>query len=263
MENNLTNNEPNDSVVSQSDATVSGKPKAFEPIHPSIIFIFHKHYPELNPSEIDKDLFVDMMTNILAIEQAKIDKEEEEEEDSDDKESFESKAIEQNYLMANETIPEMFVSNDLIYLKGRLNKTDINILLDSGCQTSTAFKSSTDRANLDYIIDKKACTICQGVGGLTKTYGMLWFTELEIETEPGKFVTIPIKLSIVDNTNKNDLEEELDNIKLDQDELIELVEQKGKLDLLLGIDFMKAFKAIVNFNKKTITLNDSILINYN
>ena len=251
MENNLTNNEP---------------------IHPSIIFIFHKHYPELNPSEIDKDLFVDMMTNILAIEQEKIDKEEDNEtEDEDDKdkdkddedESFESKEIEQNYLMANETIPEMFVSNDLIYLKGRLNKTDINILLDSGCQTSTAFKSSTDRANLDYIIDKKACTICQGVGGLTKTYGMLWFTELEIETEPGKFVTIPIKLSIVDNTIKNNLDDELNNIKLDQDELIELVEQKGKLDILLGIDFMKAFKAIVNFNKKTITLNDSILINYN
>jgi hypothetical protein len=244
MENNLTNNEP---------------------IHPSIIFLFNKHYPELNPIEIDKDLFVDMMTNILALEQAKIDKEEANQKDNEKEDAFESKVIEQNYLMANEIIPEMFVSNDLIYLKGRLNKIDVNILIDSGCQTSTIFKSTTDRANLDYIIDKKACTICQGVGGLTKTYGMLWFTELEIETESesDKFVTVPIKLSVVDNTKKNDLEQELDNIKMEQDELIELVEEKNKLDLLLGIDFMKAYKAIVNFNKKIITLNDSIVINYN
>ncbi len=241
MDNNLTNNEP---------------------LHPSIIYLFNRHYPELNPVEIDKDLFVDMMTNILALEQAKIDKEEAEGKDNDKEEAFESKVIEQNYLMANEIIPEMFVSNDLIYLKGKLNKTDVNILVDSGCQTSTVFKSTTDRANLDYIIDKKACTICQGVGGLTKTYGMLWFTELEIETESDKFVTIPIKLSVVDNTKKNDLEQELDNIKLEQNELIELVEEKSKLDLLLGIDFMKAYKGIVNFNKKTITLNDSIVINY-
>ncbi len=241
MENNLTNNEP---------------------LHPSIIYLFNRHYPELNPVEIDKDLFVDMMTNILALEQAKIDKEEADEKDNEKEEAFESKVIEQNYLMANEIIPEMFVSNDLIYLKGKLNKTDVNILVDSGCQTSTVFKSTTDRANLDYIIDKKACTICQGVGGLTKTYGMLWFTELEIETESDKFVTIPIKLSVVDNTKKNDLEQELDNIKLEQNELIELVEEKSKLDLLLGIDFMKAYKGIINFNKKTITLNDSIVINY-
>ncbi len=241
MENNLTNNEP---------------------LHPSIIYLFNRHYPELNPVEIDKDLFVDMMTNILALEQAKIDKEEADEKDNEKEEAFESKVIEQNYLMANEIIPEMFVSNDLIYLKGKLNKTDVNILVDSGCQTSTVFKSTTDRANLDYIIDKKACTICQGVGGLTKTYGMLWFTEIEIETESDKFVTIPIKLSVVDNTKKNDLEQELDNIKLEQNELIELVEEKSKLDLLLGIDFMKAYKGIVNFNKKTITLNDSIVINY-
>ncbi len=241
MDNNLTNNEE---------------------LHPSIIYLFNKHYPELNPVEIDKDLFVDMMTNILALEQAKIDKEEADEKDNEKEEAFESKVIEQNYLMANEIIPEMFVSNDLIYLKGKLNKTDVNILVDSGCQTSTVFKSTTDRANLDYIIDKKACTICQGVGGLTKTYGMLWFTELEIETESDKFVTIPIKLSVVDNTKKNDLEQELDNIKLEQNELIELVEEKSKLDLLLGIDFMKAYKGIVNFNKKTITLNDSIVINY-
>ena len=69
-----------------------------------------------------------MMTNILALEQAKIDKEEANQKDNEKEDAFESKVIEQNYLMANEIIPEMFVSNDLIYLKGRLNKIDVNIL---------------------------------------------------------------------------------------------------------------------------------------
>jgi len=238
MNNNLTNNN--------------------NQIHESIIFLFNKHYPELNPMEIDKDLFVDMMTNIIALEQAKFDKNEEKEKE----EPFESKVIEQNYLMANEVIPEMFISSDLIYLKGKLNKTDVNILFDSGCQTSTTFKSITDKANLDYIIDKKYSTICSGVGGLTKTYGMLWFTELEIETESNKFINIPIKLSIVDDTKKNDLEKELDNFKLKENEELEMLNESNKPDILLGIDFMKAYKVNINFNKKIITLNDSIVINY-
>ncbi len=250
MDNNLENNLTGNNLT-ENNQTDNNQ------LHSSIIYLFNKHYPDLNPIEIDKELFVDMMTNIIALEQAKIDKQEEEQQ-------FENNIIKQNYLMANEIIPEMFVSNELIYLKGKLNKTDINILVDSGCQTSTVFKTTTDKANLEYIIDKKSTTICHGVGGLTKTYGMLWFTELEIETEPNKFVTIPIKLSVVDDTKKNELEKELDNFKLAEDEYIEQNESsEKKLDLLLGIDFMKSYKAVINFNKKTITLNDSIVINYN
>ena len=42
---------------------------------------------------------------------------------------------------ANELIPDMIESGDLINVRGKLNDIPVNILFDSGCQTSTSFTS--------------------------------------------------------------------------------------------------------------------------
>lgn len=238
-------------------------------LHTSIKILFNKHYPGMDLNTLDSDLLSDMIEGIIKFEKERLGITDDDinqtkkqiDEDLDKTENkseyFENSLIEQNYLLSNDLIPEMLVPSDLIYLNGKLNGCPIHILLDSGCQTTTAFKSTTDKAKLDYIIDKKSSTFCRGVGGLTKTYGMLWYTELEIETNPGKYVNIPIKLSVVDDTQKNNLENEIKDL-----DSVELIEQKNKPEILLGIDFMKTYKAIIDYNRKILTLNDSIVINY-
>ena len=46
----------------------------------------------------------------------------------------------------------MIESGDLINARGKLNNIPVNILFDSGCQTSTSFTSIIKKANLEYFI---------------------------------------------------------------------------------------------------------------
>ena len=84
---------------------------------------------------------------------------------------------------------------------------------------------------------------------------MIWFTELEFETEnlTDNYIKFPIKLSILDDS-KNKKQE-----KSDSDSDYEFV-NKNPIDILIGTDFMKSTNVMINFNKKIITLNDVEII---
>ncbi len=214
-------------------------------IHESIITLFKIHYPDVNPYNLDKDLLVDMIQNMMEADKEKFAEEIKSDELIDD-----------NYEQAHELIPEMLIQSDLIYLNGKLNGLPVNILFDSGCQVSTSFKSIIQKAELEHLVDKKARTYCSGVTGITETFGTLWFTELELEVSPDKFISIPIKLSICNDDEKNNKINEIC-------EKEKICKKNSKTtDVLFGIDFMKAYKALVDFNKKTITLNNDIIIHY-
>ena len=113
-------------------------------------------------------------------------------------------------------------------------------------------------ANLEYLVDKKARTYCKGVNGVSVTYGTLWFTKLELEISTDNFVSLPIKLSVCkdeeeDVTEEDNEEEQYDN---DDDEVFGTTP-----DILLGLDFMETYGAIMDFNKKQIILKNGITIN--
>ena len=214
----------------------------------SIITLFKIHYPDIDPFILEKDILVNMIENMFAIDNEKFAKE-----------IMADNLIDDNYERANDLIPEMLVQSDLIYLKGRLNGLPVNILFDSGCQVSTTFKSIIQKTELEYLVDKKAKTYCAGVSGIVETFGTLWFTELEIEVKTDEFISTPIKLSICDDDDKKKQIDENDEI----DENEKFIKKEGKSpDILLGIDFMKAYKVIINFNKNTIIFNNDIVINY-
>ncbi len=237
--------------------------------------LFKKYYPDMEINSIDKELLSDMLFGIFQeIKLSSIQKNLNEsiikevdqennidyelENDEDEKKNIikTNELIEENFLLANNLIPEMIVPTELIHLKGKIAGLPINILLDTGAQSSTTFKSVTDKANIDYLIDKQSKSYTVGVNNISLSYGTLWYIELELEINQERYVSVPISLNIDDDTEKNKKIKEINEeheIKIDLDK---------KIDMLLGINFLKAYKAKIDFSRRTITLNDSIIINY-
>ena len=220
----------------------------------SIVTIFKQYYPFIDHTTLDNNILAMLIENMFLMEKDKYslsDSDEEYNEEnndlvSDNEESDnEDMVVEENYSKANELIPDMIESGDLINVRGKLNDIPVNILFDSGCQTSTSFTSIIKKANLEHLVDKKAITYCNNIDGVTNTCGMIWLTELELEINKDNYITVPIKLSILDDS-KNIKKEDSDNE----------FDTTNNIDILLGTDFMKSNNVIINFNKQIITLNE-------
>ena len=199
----------------------------------SIITIFKQYYPNIDHTTIERNTLANMIDEMFEIEKSKYSDSESESDQEQDP------VIEENYSKATELIPEMIESGDVVSIKGKLNNVDVNILFDSGCQTSSTFSSIIAKANLENIIDKKAKTYCMSMTGKTETCGMIWCTDLELETYKN-YISVPIKLSILEDPE---------------------TESNNKIDILIGTDFMKTHNVIINFSKKIIIIND-VEINY-
>jgi len=206
----------------------------------SIITIFKQYYPNIDHTTIERNTLANMIDEMFEIEKSKYSDSESESDQEQEQES--DPVIEENYSKATELIPEMIESGDVVSIKGKLNNVDVNILFDSGCQTSSTFSSIISKANLENIIDKKAKTYCMSMTGKTETLGMIWCTELELELDEttGNYISFPIKLSILEDSE---------------------TESNNRIDILIGTDFMKTHNVIINFSKKKIILND-VEINY-
>lgn len=205
----------------------------------SIVTIFKQYYPGIDHTVLDNKTLAMLIENMFEIEKSKYS-----DSDSDSGSDSESDPIiEENYNVATKLIPEMIDSGDMIIVKGFLNKTPVNVLFDSGCQTSTTFTSTIVKANLQHLVDTKSKTYCNGINGATKTCGMIWCTQLELKksNRAKKFISVPIKLSILDDsTNNSEFDE-------------------NRVDILIGTDFMKASNVMINFRKKSIIMNDFVL----
>jgi len=217
-------------------------------LHESIVTLFKIHYPNVDHLTLDRNILVEMIEKMLAADSEKF---------GDEIES--DKVIDENYQQAHELIPNMLVQPELIYSKGRLNDVPVNILFDSGCQVSSTFMSVIQDANLEYLVDKKARTYCKGVNGVSVTCGTLWFTKLELEISTDNFVSLPIKLSVCKDEEEDVTEEDIEEDKEDdigEDEVFGTTP-----DILLGLDFMETYGAIMDFNKKQIILKNGVIIN--
>ncbi len=211
----------------------------------SIVKLFKQYYPSIDHTTLDNGILAILIENMFEVEKSKYS-----DTDSDtesDSESTQDPIIQENYIVATKLIPDMIESGDMIIIKGRINQVPINVLFDSGCQTSTIFMSTINKIGLEYLIDKKSRTYCNGINGVTKTRGMIWCTQLELNTnnETNNFISVPIKLSVLDNLDNSNNSSNSNK------------SSENSVDLLIGTDFMKASNVIINFSKKIITLNET------
>jgi predicted aspartyl protease len=133
--------------------------------------------------------------------------------------------------MAMTTIPEMFVPTNMIILKGRINDKDINILLDTGASTSIISKKAVDKINLSDMVDTSSKQELQGIGS-EQSNGRIWYAELNLNE-----IIFPISL-IVSNIDF------------------------ASFDMILGINFLQSYNAIIDFKHNKIKLNDKYLIDF-
>ena len=133
--------------------------------------------------------------------------------------------------LAYETIPEMFIPVNMILVDGKINNIPVKILFDTGANVSVIFKKTVDKLNMTDMIDPKGSDICRGIG-TELSLGKLWLVELEINDN-----IFPIMLTVT-QTNLNNF------------------------DLIIGLDFMRSYKAHIDLTSNTITLNDKYYISF-
>lgn len=196
--------------------------------------------------------------------------------------------INENYALATENIPELLDFGNLIFLNGKLSNYPVNIMIDTGASMCTINKSIIDSCNLNYLIDTQSNINISGAHSIASSVGTLWYVELEIELSNGNYANLPINAHIIDDSahikQNNEISKQFDklneeylNLKFIIDNFTDIqinmkhfkdIEEKIKLfhdnkkktniDIILGINFLKSYKANINFSKSIITLNDSI-----
>lgn len=217
------------------------------------IYKFQNSYPDKNPYILDYDVL-----NNLNINQ-------------DDKINNKiNNKLNQNIIMGNEIIPEMQIETDLIYLNGKINGNQIRILLDTGASSCVIFKSLIDKYNLDYLVDKENIAMVQGPNQINKTYGKIWFLDIELEISKNNYISVPIAVNIIDDYEiiqqkkiLKDYDQNLSNSITNN--ILEYNYYDDKLhefELILGMGFLKSYKANIDFNLMNITLNNNIKIKF-
>ena len=194
-------------------------------------------------------------------------------------------------LMADEFIPEMTIPTNLIYLKGRLNGINTRIMIDTGASSCVIFKSIVDKCGLGYLVDSSTSVMVQGAHGMKPTLGTIWFAEIEIEIDTDKWVSIPISVEVIDDSEtiktKQIIKEhyekineiigvnnlESNNVSDNNKDNKKDIKQQTKFDkssdqshgfeIILGMTFLKSYRANIDFSSMSITLNKNIKIKFN
>jgi hypothetical protein len=203
-----------------------------------LINLFNIHYPDLKFKYLDEDLAKDIVESVMGMSINNIIN------------TCEKDIIEETYDLANQNIPEMLIPSKLIVLTGKINELPIKILVDTGANCNCIYKSKIIKAGLEKIVDKEVKTVIAGIQSNKETFGKIWYTEIELEIiDPSKnksYAIIGLNLTVVDDD---------DNIQNNEHE-------KSSFDLILGLNFLKSYRANIDFSKNIITLNNNIQIKF-
>mgnify|MGYP000045829719 CR=1 FL=1 len=248
------------------------------------------HYPDIDLDTVDNDLLLDIAHSIVSdgnnkIKQAdkyvdglgkkKINVENFMEPNNEKYDDMDEEIINENYLTANDVIPEMSISGGSIILNGRVGKVLTGLLIDTGAENCIVFKSIVEKWGREYValIDRKTTKLCQGVNGLSKTFGKIWFVEIEIDTGNDKWISVPITLDVIDDSEMiatrktiKDKDKHITDFlnyhcygkKVEENNS----ESNGNVDLILGMTFLKSYKANIDFHSNSLTLNGGLKIKF-
>jgi hypothetical protein len=211
--------------------------------NPDIIQLFNIYYPELKfeqmCNELKKDIIYQFIDNTLYNFNNPNNPN-----NSNNSNNEQENMINKNMELAEKYIPEMLLPQQLIYLNGKINNIQIKILVDTGATINCIFKSKIIEAGLDNIVDKYSKSNIQGINSNNEmTYGKLWYTEIELESK----------------SQNNDKIYEIIRLNL---QIMDENENSKKFDVILGLNFMKSYKANIDFSTNTITFNNTIKINF-
>lgn len=133
--------------------------------------------------------------------------------------------------LAYETIPEMFIPAKMIFLDGSINDMPVKIMLDTGATCTVISSDAVNRIGIDDYVDPLATVEMHGIG-CERSPGTIWMVELNLNNN-----ICPIMLTVSNSKFHN-------------------------FDIILGIDFMRSYKAVINFCTNTLMLNNKYSIQF-
>jgi hypothetical protein len=129
------------------------------------------------------------------------------------------------YLIAQTIIPQMIKQNNLIYINGYINNKLLKVIIDTGASISIIPELILKNLKLDLFIDSSRKS--QLIGMCTDiSIGKLWYVDLVLDNN-----NFPLNLTVIKNQIKD-------------------------YDIILGINFLKEYQAIIDFNNNIIKLNN-------
>ena len=171
--------------------------------------------------------------------------------------------IKQNYELANEFIPEMLFSTDLIKFNGKINGSNVKIMLDTGASSCVIFKSVIEKNDLLYLIDTNSSTIVQGAHSMKSTVGTIWYLEIELEIKDGLYISVPIIADVIDDSDNIEANKIIKNYSKNNSKSDNnLVESDNNFGIILGMTFLKSYKVNIDFSSMIVTLNGNIKIKF-
>lgn len=209
----------------------------------NILNIFKNLYPNLQIEQLDDETFREIIESIYGETLNNIINKFNKKQNYTINNIDVDDIIEKTYDDATTNIPEMLIPTSLIYLNGKINNLPVKILFDTGASSNCIFKSTVVKAGLENIIDKTHTFDMSSVNGINASQGTIWYTEIELdnisENKEKKTVFIGLNLMVIND------DKELHNF-----------------DMILGINFMKSYKANIDLMTQTITLNNNIKIHF-
>ncbi len=210
------------------------------------ILKFNSLYPDLNFNTLDKTIIIDIaleMYHNKIIDLPKIIEKDESivnifdssdkikeivQEYVDNKNYSKANKIALNRIKADEIIPELFVSGELLILNGLLNDFPVHIFIDCGATSCYIKKSCVKSSGLADLIDTANKSNITGLNSAL-SIGKIWYTELIIFDNNLEPIKYPVVLDVIDNIS-------------------------NEFDIILGNNFLRTFNANINFNERLISL---------
>jgi len=136
--------------------------------------------------------------------------------------------------MAIENIPECMIPSELITINGIVNDIPIKILIDTGASTSIIFEDTIETLKIKHLVDKSNYCEISGIGK-QNSVGDIYYIELNLLNN-----IYPISLTVINTLAIN-----------------------KQFDMILGLNFLQSYNAILNFKKKILILNNIYQIKFN
>ena len=108
---------------------------------------------------------------------------------------YKQNIIDENYTLAMNTIPESFIPINMLYIKGKINDSELDIFVDTGAQVSVMSLKLAKDLKIDYLIDH----FCEGklVGvGSKEMVGKIHYIDIQLEN-----FNLPCGFTIIDDDN--------------------------------------------------------------
>lgn len=247
---------------------------------------FSDYYPGAEIDKMDPEILAEMMFGMLQIEVEKdptlVEKKTPEKSPvkTEDK-NWNKDIVKENAEMAEALIPEMAFTQSLIHLKGKINEVPITFMVDTGASMCVTHEYVIEKCCLQHLMDTKEIKYITGAHSTEPTLGKIWCVEIDLEVllDDGSisFISIPVSIDVshdVNTTSYTDSEKMkkmkkamtsiLDKHpraeeKKDEPEHHDHHEHCGlSHDVILGMTFLRSYRANIDFGERIITLNGDI-----